>query len=388
MPGLLLANGATPPRPSRFAPIYNAGWFTGLFTQCNPLHAANISRQEERFYGSRTDTLLGGQNVEVSNRRTPVRRPGNDPWSTAHYTGVDSFYEFRLFDTNTEQIKVMVDTASTLYAETGSTSQTVLAKSAGAGQTFMQYVANVLYFGNGVDQKKWLQSPVGWQANNLYQTLDGMGTYIIDPNGNLQQLTACVIPVIRVQLTSDVLTITFNQDVSNILEAGLNLVFNLTTATWLNNVTDQTITISSISGDTIICGFVGDDYASTADSGTCRVLEGGIPLSGNSQPAWNTTRMATTTDNTALWTNRGSSLENFGLKGPSQEALNVDVGVASQAWKTDTYYSPLSAIIDSNGNLQKTTTGGKSGSYGTGGSGHPTWATTVGGTTHDGTVTW
>lgn len=52
------------------------------------------------------------------------------------------------------------------------------------------------------------------------------------------------------------------------------------------------------------------------------------------------------------------------------------------SWAATTAYALDAYIVDSNGNRQQATTAGTSGSSA------PTWNTTVGGTTTDGTVTW
>jgi len=382
-------NGGSPAKQTRYTGLWNASWTSGLYTNRSPLREGPVTRQEARYIGARNDCFWDGSNIEISQKLTPIRRPGNSQYNTSTFSAIDAFYEFRLFNTNTETIKVMADTASTLYDATGPSSKiAVWSKSAGAGQTYMQYVANNLYFGNGVDLKKWIQNPVGWLASNKY-TVDGMETFIIDPNGNLQQLTQCVIPVTYIQISSNVLTVTFDRTVTNYLTSGLNINFqNLVHATFLNDYDpkNQLITISTVSGNQVTASFVYNNYANTADTGTCYVVEGGTPYSGSTQPTWNTSVMGTTTDNVCLWTNRGSPLENFGIVGPTQEALTVKVNTNSQSWADTTYYSTLDAIIDDNGNLQKVTTGGKSGYYGSGN--HPTWATTLGATTPDGTVVW
>lgn len=382
-------NGGSPAKPTRYTGLWNASWTSGLYTNRSPFREGPVTRQEARYIGARNDCFWDGSNIEISQKLTPIRRPGNSQYNTSTFSSINAFYEFRLFNTNTETIKVMADTAATLYDATGPSSKiAVWSKSAGSGQTYMQYVANNLYFGNGVDLKKWIQNPVGWLASNKY-TVDGMETFVIDPSGNLQQLTQCVIPVISIQISANILTATFDRTVTNYLTTGLNINFqNLVHATFLNNYDpkNQLITISNVSGNQVTAPFVYNDYANTSDTGTCYVVEGGTPYSGSTQPTWNTVIMGTTTDNVCLWTNRGSTIENFGIVGPTQETLGVKVNTNSQSWADTTYYSSLDAIIDDNGNLQKVTTGGKSGYYGSGS--HPTWATSLGSTTADGTVVW
>ena len=382
-------NGSTSGKQTRYTGLWNASWTSGIWTNRSPLREGPVTRMEARYIGARNDCFWDGSNIEISQRLTPVRRPGHTEYNTSTFSAIDCFYEFRLFNTNTETIKVMADTAATLYDATGPSGQiAVWSKSAGAGQTYMQYVANILYFGNGVDLKKWVQNPVGWLASYKY-TVDGMETFVIDSNGNLEQLTQCVIPVVSIGIASNILTVTYDRDVTNYLTPGLNINFiNLVAASFLNNYDpkNQVITISNVSGSTVTADFVYNNYPTTADTGTCYVVEGGTPYSAATVPMWNTALMGTTTDNVCLWTNRGTPLENFGIVGPTQQTMDFTVNTNSSSWADNTYYSMLDAIIDDNGNLQKVTTGGKSGYYGSGNS--PNWATTLSGTTSDGTVVW
>jgi len=380
--------GSQSSKPTKYVPVYNSIFTSGLWSNRSPLREGPVTRMEQRYIGARNDCFIDGSNIEISQKLTCIRRPGSSVYNSNTFSAIDYFYSFRLFNTNTETIKVMADTASTLYDATGSNQIAVWSKSAGAGQTYMQYVANTLYFGNGVDLKKWVQNPVGWQANTKY-TVAGMNTFVVDSNGNLQQLIQCAMPVSSIQISGDVLTVQFSESVTNYVTTGLNINFSgLTGATFLNqyNPQNQVITISNVSGNTIQAPFVYPDYGPTSDTGTCYVVDGGTPYSGATQPTWNVTVGGTTTDNVNLWVNRGSPLENFGIAGPTQQSMSVKVNTNASSWADTTYYSPLDSIIDSNGNLQKVTTGGKSGYYGAGG--HPTWANTLNATTTDGTVTW
>jgi hypothetical protein len=58
------------------------------------------------------------------------------------------------------------------------------------------------------------------------------------------------------------------------------------------------------------------------------------------------------------------------------------VGTANPNWSASTAYAVGNLIVDSNGNIQGCTTAGTSGGA------HPTWATTIGNTTTDNSVTW
>jgi hypothetical protein len=152
---------------------------------------ANTTRQVEKFYGPAGDALIAGLNSEVTTRLTLGRRPGNPTYDTNSWTAPDQFYSFRLFSANSEQIDVMVDQATALYSLYSGTKTLVFTKATGAGQAYMQSVGNTLYFGDGQDNKKWLQTLEMWSANAVWNTPSTplFTTFIIDTNGNIQQLT-------------------------------------------------------------------------------------------------------------------------------------------------------------------------------------------------------
>src|SRR5882757_1415304 len=135
--------GSKSPKQTRFAPIFINRQFTGLYTQRNPLRDPSDSVRE-KFYGGRPDALLGGVNVELTNRLTLARRPGLSPFSATTYpTAPDFFYSFRKANGT---IDVMVDTIATLYLDNqNGTKTTVLTKAAGAGQSQMQGAGSTLY---------------------------------------------------------------------------------------------------------------------------------------------------------------------------------------------------------------------------------------------------
>ncbi len=311
-------NGGQAQKPTRFAPIWTGRFSSGIWTNRSPLRDAATSRQAEKFYGAAGDALIAGSNTEVTNRLTLARRPGNSVFDSNSYSNVDRFDEFRMFGPSTEQINVMIDQSNALYSLFGGVKSLVWTKSAGAGQTFMQSVGNTLYFGNGVDNKKWLQSLTIWSPFAAWNTptTPFLTTFLIDPNGNIQQLTG----------------------------SGLTPISGAVQPVWS--------TVTPNAGNNFI---------------------GGI-----------------TVDGTAQWTNRGTpdishpgspAVENWGIVAPTV-APTVTVGSSRSAWVANTFFSSIGEIIDSNGNLQKVTTAGKSGAT------HPVWATTVGLTTADNTAVW
>lgn len=72
------------------------------------------------------------------------------------------------------------------------------------------------------------------------------------------------------------------------------------------------------------------------------------------------------------------TIQELGLFGNTGGAsFPAAVGTANPSWAATTAFSVGNLIVDSNGNIQRCTTAGTSGSS------HPTWATTIGSTTND-----
>jgi hypothetical protein len=389
MPNDLVLNGGQPQKAVRFAPIYTGRWSSGIWTNRSPQRDANTTRLVEKFYGPSGDALIAGSNVEITNRLTLARRPGNSAFDANSWTAPDRFYSFRMFSSSSEQIDVMVDQATALYSLYNGVKTLVWTKSTGAGQSYMQSVGNSLYFGNGQDNKKWLQSLVVWSGGAKWNTPSTpfFSTFLIDPNGNIQQLTGTAIPISTIQVTSGVLTITSSATLTSVLAIGDSVTFPTTgmTATFLEG---QTVTVTGVSGSTFTANFAHANYGPTADTGNISSLDG-TPVSGSLPPTWSTVVPAAgnnyqggiTIDGTVQWTNRGNPIENWGIANDGK-AVTPAVGTSNVSWQANTFYSLPGVIIDSNGNLQQVTAKGLSGGS------TPTWATSVGNTTTDGSVTW
>jgi hypothetical protein len=381
--------GAQTSKQTRYAPIYTGRWSSGLWTNRSPLRDATTSRIAEKFYGQAGDALIGGLNTEVTNKLTLARRPGSSIFDSNTWTDLDRYYEFRLFNASTEEIILMVDQQNALYSLIGGTKTLVFNKTTN-GQAYMQSVGNSLYFGDGQDNKKWLQTLSTWSAGAKWGTGSSpmFTTYLIDGNGNLQQLTGTQFAITNIAIVSGVLTVTSTDPLNTLFVSGNIVTFPATlAATFLEN---QVVTISTVTSTTFTATFSHADY-SGAETGKFGLGVGqGTPISGGSTPTWSTQVPAAgndfaggvTIDGTVQWTNRGTPLENWGITAPTS-AVSPSLGPAFNAnWTADTFYSLASVIVDTNGNLQQVTTAGKS----TGSA--PTWATSVASTTTDGTVTW
>jgi hypothetical protein len=407
----IAAAGGQPQKPPKYAPIYQGSFFNGINTNRSPLRPASANHIYAKFYGDTSaDALIAGSNVEVSNRLTLIRRPGNPKYDTnvLHtYNKPDAFDEFRVnkaqsdvFGTTLESIFTMIDEGgvgtNNLYSLSqnlqrgGDTSYYTglkFQKSSSAGQSFMQAVGNSLYFANGVDQKKWLQSLFTRTSagNNTYlQGTDGLagtypaGTYLLDPaTGNVQQLIGVSIgSVTNVVISSDTITLTcsLTNDVNDYTAGTSFQLWGMTTFSYLNGAT---ITLTANYDHTLLgrkfVGTFNHANASGAEAGPGYIVQTGtIPViakTGGSVPTWGTTVPASgnnfmgslTLDGNTLWINRGQPVYNWGIKSPTTAPTFTTAG-SEVSWQKDTFYSPASIFIDpTHGNLWQITTAGKTG---------------------------
>lgn len=113
MTTLLEASGGGPQKQPKYVPIFEDRMFTGLYTQRAVLHDPS-DVYTSRFYGGRPDALLGGRNVELTNRLTLQRRPGMVPFANSgngviYSTPPNRAFSFQLSDGT---IRVIIDTGS------------------------------------------------------------------------------------------------------------------------------------------------------------------------------------------------------------------------------------------------------------------------------------
>ncbi len=249
MTALLEGAGAQPRNPSRGKAISPVLRFeTGLVTNRSALHDTS-PWVYNHFYGGYQDTLLDGSNMEISNQLTLYRRFGLSQWSAVAVPDQPNwFYNWRTLD---EGVKVVVDTPVATYLQTPTTQTQIFTKSAGAGQGYYQGVADVLYYGDGVDLQKF----------------DGTNTWnwgIVSP------------------VAAPTLVVTEVASASNPWAASTNYM-TMGVIIDSNNNVQQLISVNA--------------------NGTNPNTQSG--LSGNGQPQWNATPGATTADNTVTWTNWG-----------------------------------------------------------------------------------
>lgn len=175
MGNALQTAGSQGTKQTHYAPLLIHKFFKGMWTQRSPLTDAGTSFLIEKFYsGTSLDGLIGGLNTEISNRLTLIRRKGMSVYNSQTFPAIQRFYEFRQVVNNAEVIQVIADSVATVYDATGpSTKTTIFTKTAGAGQSFFQGVGGLLFWGDGIEQKKYSPS-VGvnnWGISNGAATL-------------------------------------------------------------------------------------------------------------------------------------------------------------------------------------------------------------------------
>lgn len=391
--------GADKTKPTPYAAIYTDRAFTGLWTQRSPLRDAATPYLYEKFYSAaRYDSLIGGANVELTNRLTLKRRPGHNVYNSFSFPAGNRAYEFRTISSAGQQvIHVMLDTASIIYDATppsigGSGHVALFTKSAGSTKTQFQGVGNTLYFGDGVDQKKWIGAVIGaWSATTSFAA----GAQIIDSNGNMQLCIGIGSQISNVFNISNpppffrqTLTISLGALTNPFNVADFVQFTGLTNATWLNG-TGIDCTGTGTSSFTANNGVgpngveIYPNWPSEADTGICYTTTR-TGVSGGSAPTWSTLRGSYTVDGTLLWQNIGPALQNWGGAGPTTAPTVANaVGSASvPAWAASTFYSPTLLLLDSNSNIQVLSTGGTTGAA------QPAWGVGVGTTTADGSAVW
>jgi len=127
---------------------------TGLYTQRNPLvtpfSVVGLHMIE------RKDALIGGANVELTNRMTLARRPGFTKWDP-NQLGASEIPRVFVSDRDTSNpavVRVYADFTTSIKSSQGSGWTLVFTPSGGAAQCHFQRVGKALYMANGSDAKK------------------------------------------------------------------------------------------------------------------------------------------------------------------------------------------------------------------------------------------
>ncbi len=339
--------------------------------------------------------MIAGSNVEVSNSLTLQRRYGLTNLGPAIPSPL-AFFGWK--QTTPPNVQLIVDTATSAYNYSSTAAGLLFYKSPGAGQTNFWGVNNTLYAGNGVDLYKvvgpnlltWsnnFQDPSWFDENPVTTTLTGGQ---IDPKGGLTATQVSYnfnasFPTVFALAKTTVPnytpvsgnTFTFSiwlRAVSGNNNMRLSISGNLTTDATNNfNLTGQwtryQITGTMAAGETFVAVRLDANNNSTA-AFTIQVYGAQLEVGGPATPTQITT---TQPQGVYLW----------GIQAPTTAPLITSTAVAS-TWQAGHAYNLGDTITDSNGNLERVSTAGASGST------QPTWPLALGVTTTDGvgTLVW
>ena len=387
--------GAQPSRPTKYGVLWQGRFYGGIVTQRSPLRG-NLGHVEEEWYGNQNDLMIGGLNSEISSKLTAIRRPGSTIYNDQTFPTINRFYENRTNTYNasqtipSENIQVVCDTPSTVYDCTGpSTKKTIFTKTAGAGSTYFQSVGNSLYFSDGVDRKKLLTPSLIWAADTAFTN----GQWILDPNGNIQEVIATngsapeVLNILSVTAATHffaphkIITVTFSGTFPTPSPTSIVLAGILSPL----NGYDGTVGpggFPTFSGNQLV--FVtGSGAVGTVGAGGTGTFTPPQGVSGGSAPTWNITAGGTTTDGDLTWQNMGLPVQNWQIAPPTTPPTISNSSSPYSFWQPNSTFAFLSAVLDPNGNIEVYVAGGT-----TTGTAPPVWQTAINSLTSDGTIYW
>jgi hypothetical protein len=353
-------------------PIYGYYLIVGFST---PIPAITTG-QTYSFSGLTNYTALNGQTLPVLSSIPTVTLT-----STEAGFAFGSSQSLFLSDTGHAVVDPAVDRGTTVRDVTGpSNNQILWNKDPNAGVTSFQEVGNTLYFSDGISANKFIEPALIWKANTSYTA----GQFIVDPNGNIQlNIGSQTATIADIQISSGTGIIFLASGTSLDIPPGTRVsLAGLTTVPVLNSTTQTSI------GETNTQQFQfanGGSQSFTTETGQATTGDG---ITASTEPAWSTSRGGITIDGGAQWVNRGSQVETWGISSPTVKptVTQADVPSIYGAWAASTWYAPLFVILDSNGNLQKLTTAGTTGTLA------PTWSAIIGATTSEvpngGTAVW
>jgi hypothetical protein len=396
--GPIAAAGATT-NPTRYGALtMGAEQFTGLYTQRSPYRDAATAYLVKKFYqGSRFDSIWDGTNREITAALTDKRRPGSVVYNSNAFPAVQSFFSWKYVQNGTEIVRVVADTTTNIYDATAGQQSIIAVKAAGAGKARFLNLGPVLYFGDGVEQKKILSSSKVWQASTLYN----VGDLIIDSNGNAEVVQATgtanisQVQVVRSKLGLPLgpfhyfIAVTFSSTVN--WPAGTPVTFTgLTSYTALNNQTLNVYVnntyLSPAPNLAYFPAIISTLYGPAADTGsaTSTGSSSGSGLSGSTMPFWLGIG-ATTTDGALTWLNFGPPYYDWQTAAPTVAPV-VTPNPANRQWRPSAQLSLWYSIIDSNGNVQAVLNSA-AGTYITGAT-PPQFLSGLGNLTTDGDCVW
>jgi hypothetical protein len=249
-------------------------------------------------------------------------------------------------------------------------------------------VGNTLYFSDGINANKLIESSNVWDPYTTYSSRE----FIVDTNGNLElNIGSQQATISAIQVVNNVCTLFLSSTTTVSIPGNTKIqLFNLVVpapyaalGTALSGTTQTIITVQSDVQISFAYTYAAVPYTSV----TTGQLSTGTGQTGATQPTWSVVTGGVTQDGGAQWVNAGSQVETWGISTPTVTPTVTQAAAPSTypAWAPSTWYAPLFIIYDGT-NLQKLTQSGTTGTVA------PTWNATVGGNTlesgHGGTAIW
>jgi hypothetical protein len=323
---------------------------TGLWTQRSPLRDADVPYLYGKFYSaSRFDSLIDGINRELTARLTAARRPGNSPYNTNTFPGINSFYPYKSIRNGSEIIRVLADGKDgNIYDATAGQKSTLFAKTTGAGKARFLGLNTELFFTDGVDLEKWLY-PGPWQASTNISpgTLINVGA---EPGTIQMALGGISLPLVAYQSSGSAIILYVNPEsvpdnFANLV--GAQMTFNGTGISYLDGHTYSVATIYSSTNGCFGITLAKSIVQLTTIPGTASTGSG---ITGSSVPTFSTTQFGVTSDAGQQWKCYGSAVKKWGLENPLTISITETGGPSF--WYPSLTVFQYFTILDLNGNMQ------------------------------------
>ena len=350
MPNALIASGAVPKGQSHWAPIFSNEFFSGLYTNRNPLRDPATPFLYNKFYSAtRYEAMWDGLNTEVSPRLTLVRAPGHSVFNASTFPPCLDFFSYHVTGVNfASNIRLIADTASTVYDITGGGAFGLYNKVSTAQMRFLA-VGNTLYMGNGTDMVQVLHPSYVWQALYTIST----GAWVEDGNKNVQLALGYAVPCTSLTISGDVIAVSC-PSLTNIT-VGQTVILEGATPAYLNGLQ---LTVATLVGGGFTASIYANNIGATAQTTAYVVVPSVNGTTGASLPGvWNSGNLGVTYDGTNLWQNNGPIARPWGIPAPLDaptvsNAINTSVATS---WVASTYFMPVLPIMELGGYIYQAT---------------------------------
>ena len=353
MANALIAAGSVAPQ-SKWSPIFSNEFFSGLWTNRNPLRDPATPFLYNKFYSAtRYEAIWAGLNTEISPRLTLIRAPGHTVFNNNDFSeDILDFYSFHVTGVNVAgYLRVFADTPTALYDITAGGKTLIYTKSAGAGQTRFLAVGNTLYMGNGVDLLELLTPSFIWVESTAIVS----GAWVEDTNKNVQLALGYATSCTSITISGGVLTGS-RPDLTNIT-SGQTVQLEGMNPSYLDGLL---VTVVTSGAGVFTANITSTNVVATAQSAAYIVVPSINGTVASTQPTWSASLLGLTLDGANLWQNYGPTLRPWGVPAPGAAPIvanAINTSLASP-WVASTYFMPVLPLIELGGFVYKLTVPG------------------------------